>query len=95
MRFRLRDQSRQRRVVLDATLAFGRGAWRPIARAGVPLLWLDGTAAIGAEAAAGIRWQPTRRAALFATAGALWLANAPSGYESLVWVPSLGAQLSL
>jgi hypothetical protein len=79
---------------LGATYAMGHGTWRPIVSAGMPVLRLDGTTAVGAQAAAGVRWQPTRRTALFGTAGAIWLANAPSTYEALAWGPSLGGQLT-
>ncbi len=79
---------------LGASLYLGNGTWRPMISAGAPLLVLDGAATPGAHGAAGLRWDPIPRFALFVTAGAFWFPSVPAGYQSLVWVPSLGTQLT-
>ncbi|MEZ4300798.1 MAG: hypothetical protein R3B70_38035 [Polyangiaceae bacterium] len=75
-----------------------RGAWKPLALAGVEAFVVNDGVYPGLHGAAGLQWDPVRHFGVMAAIGVLWLPETPAvpddepSYEPLYFVPSIGVQ---
>jgi hypothetical protein len=71
------------------TVLLLRGTFKPIVSVGVPIFFVDG-ARPGVRGGAGLEWDPSRDFGVSVQAGVAVFPGAPEGYESVVFVPSVG-----
>ena len=83
-----------RHAYAGAHLAVPGGRLRALVTAGVPLYFIDGPC-VAAHGAVGARFDVTSRLAVTLEAGVEYFFDVPDGYETLVFVPSLGARFLL
>lgn len=81
-------------LTAGGALFLASGAWRPMVVAGIPVFFVDGTH-VGVHGGAGVQWQPNRRFGAFVELAVEHFFSAPAGFDSTLFVPSIGVQARL